>query len=127
MQGYLNRPEETLAAILEKESPHDQLGLTSLRAIHCSGAPLDAAVRQRMGRKLRIDIQQAYGVTETSPIITVSPLSRAHNGVSSVGMVVPNATLQLLDESACTVAAGEPGELYIRGPQVSLAPILAIK
>jgi acyl-CoA synthetase (AMP-forming)/AMP-acid ligase II len=62
-------------------------------------------------------VVQGYGMTETSPATHIS--SPAHNKPGSVGRAVPNTECRLVSvETGEDVGAGEPGEIWVRGPQV---------
>lgn len=60
---------------------------------------------------------EGYGLTECSPVVSVNPPQiKAYKG--SIGMPVPSTDIKLLDEDGNPVADGEPGELWVKGPQV---------
>ena len=60
---------------------------------------------------------EGYGLTECSPVVTVNPPTlEKYRG--SIGMPVPSTEIKLCDDDGNEVAAGEPGEMYVRGPQV---------
>ncbi len=62
-------------------------------------------------------IVEGYGLSETSPSATCNPVdSAAYSG--NIGLPMPNTELTLLDDDGHEVAAGTPGEIAIRGPQV---------
>jgi len=63
------------------------------------------------------DILEGYGLSETSPILTLNPPSA--NGFSaSVGLPFPSTDIKLLDAKDREAAIGEPGEVCAKGPQV---------
>jgi long-chain acyl-CoA synthetase len=63
------------------------------------------------------DILEGYGLSETSPILTLNPMTR--EGFSAtVGLPFPSTDIRLLDAENNEVALGEPGEVCARGPQV---------
>ncbi|WP_438863542.1 long-chain-fatty-acid--CoA ligase FadD [Neptunicella sp.] len=60
---------------------------------------------------------EGYGLTECSPLVTVNPPSvKKYNG--SIGLPAPSTDIKLLDEQGNEVPMGEPGEMYVKGPQV---------
>lgn len=60
---------------------------------------------------------EGYGLTECSPVVTVNPPSlEAYKG--SIGMPLPSTDIKLLDEAGNEVPLGEPGEIWVKGPQV---------
>ena len=70
-------------------------------------------------------VAQGYGMTELSPVSHTTPDGDAPPGVTtevpkgSVGYAIPNTECRLVDPGTGEdAAAGERGELWIRGPQV---------
>lgn len=62
---------------------------------------------------------EGYGLTECSPVVTVNPTNiKAYKG--SIGLPVPSTDIKLLDDDGNEVAHGEPGEMFVKGPQVML-------
>jgi long-chain acyl-CoA synthetase len=58
-----------------------------------------------------------YGLSETSPILTINPYdSKAFS--ESIGLPVPSSEISLRDEEGREVPIGKPGELCAKGPQV---------
>jgi long-chain acyl-CoA synthetase len=63
------------------------------------------------------DILEGYGLSETSPILTLNPMTRA--GFSAtVGLPLPSTDIKLLDAADREAAIGEAGEICAKGPQV---------
>lgn len=63
------------------------------------------------------DILEGYGLSETSPILTLNPT--AGEGFSgTVGLPLPSTDIKLLGEKDEPVALGEAGEICAKGPQV---------
>ncbi len=59
---------------------------------------------------------QGYGLTETSPVVTLNPFHRVK--MASIGVPVPGTDVRLVNDRGEDVPLGEPGELLVRGPQV---------
>ena len=62
------------------------------------------------------EITQGYGLTETSPIVSVNPVGTRFNG--SIGLPLPSTEVSIRDENNKEIPIGESGELCIKGPQV---------
>jgi long-chain acyl-CoA synthetase len=89
---------------------HRRLG-GRLRAFISGGAPLDAEVEEFFNR-LGIPIYLGYGLTETSPVISVN--TPAHNRAGSVGRPLPGVRVRVLENGT---RPGE-GEILTAGPHV---------
>jgi len=63
------------------------------------------------------DILEGYGLSETSPILTLNPMMSAAFS-ATVGLPFPSTDIKLLDAEDKEAAIGEPGEICARGPQV---------
>ncbi|MBR9793101.1 MAG: long-chain-fatty-acid--CoA ligase FadD [Gammaproteobacteria bacterium] len=60
---------------------------------------------------------EGYGLTECSPVVAVNPPQlEAYKG--AIGLPVPSTDIMLVDDNGNEVAAGESGELWVKGPQV---------
>jgi long-chain acyl-CoA synthetase len=65
-----------------------------------------------------IQVIQGYGLTETSPMITLVEPEKAETKMGSIGRAVINVEVKIVDEAGTEVAIGEPGEIITRGPHV---------
>ncbi len=65
-----------------------------------------------------IKVIQGYGLTETSPMITLVEPDQAEAKIGSIGRAVPRVEVKIIDENGKEVAAGEAGEIITRGPHV---------
>jgi long-chain acyl-CoA synthetase len=65
-----------------------------------------------------IKVIQGYGLTETSPMITLVESKKAETKMGSIGRAVVDVEVKIVDEAGTEVAMGEPGEIVTRGPHV---------
>jgi len=65
-----------------------------------------------------IKVIQGYGLTETSPMITLVEPERAETKMGSIGRAVRGVEVKIVDEAGKEVPIGEPGEIITRGPHV---------
>jgi long-chain acyl-CoA synthetase len=63
------------------------------------------------------DILEGYGLSETSPILSLNPMT-AEGFSGTVGLPMPSTDIKLLGEDDAPVALGEAGEICAKGPQV---------
>jgi long-chain acyl-CoA synthetase len=89
---------------------HRQFG-GSLRYMLCGGAPLDKAIARDLDL-MGIPILQGYGLTESSPTISVNTLKE--NRIGSVGKPLPGVEVKILKEHEGDTV----GEIITRGPHV---------
>lgn len=88
--------------------------------IAISGAmPLSAAVVEPWEERTGGTLVEGYGLSETSPILIANPVGPTRRA-GTVGLPLPNTEIRVVDPENPTVdrAAGEQGELIVRGPQV---------
>lgn len=62
------------------------------------------------------NITQGYGLTETSPVVSINKIDSAYNG--SIGLPVQSTNIKIISEFGETINNGQPGELCVKGPQV---------
>jgi long-chain acyl-CoA synthetase len=65
-----------------------------------------------------VAVIQGYGLTETSPQITLIPLEYEQKKMGSIGTAAPHAEIKLVDAKGEEVPVGEVGELTVSGPMV---------
>ena len=87
-----------------------------LKGTVAGGMALLPAVGERWQSMTKTPIYQGYGLTETSPVVTLNPFHRPKMG--SIGVPLPGTDVRLVDAQNQDVPSGQPGELLVRGPQV---------
>jgi len=93
------------------------LRFPALRVISSSGAPLTATVKAETEKLLGPILHNGYGVTECSPTIAQARLDEPRTDLS-VGKILPGMEVTLVGSDGNPVAAGEIGELRVKGPNV---------
>ena len=98
-----------------------QGGLRSLQFCGSGGAPLPLEVASRFFELTGCHLNEGWGMTETSPTGTFTPVF-GRRKAGSCGMPLPGIELKFesLTEPGTDAPPGEPGELCIRGPNVML-------
>src|SRR4029450_8024655 len=76
---------------------------------------LAPVIGDRWEEMTKTPIFQGYGLTETSPVAPLNPFHRSKR--TSIGAPLPGPDVRLVGESGAEVPRGEPGELWIKGPQ----------
>ncbi|KAK3703016.1 hypothetical protein LTR37_014746 [Vermiconidia calcicola] len=103
---------------LARDSMVEKYDLSSVRMITCGAAPLTKELVDTVHKKFKIKINQAYGLSETSPMTHTQPWDEWYSSVGSVGKMFPNMTAKYVDPEGNEVAANEAGELWLAGPNV---------
>jgi acyl-CoA synthetase (AMP-forming)/AMP-acid ligase II len=104
---------------LAKHPLVDEYDVSSLEYVNSGAAPLSAELEVACGKRLGCHMQQGYGLTETSPVTHWMTDKLAGTMPGSIGPAVPNTECRIVDVATeQDVPTGEPGELWIRGPQV---------
>ena len=81
------------------------------------GAPVQQAVSEKWKALTGNYIKEGYGLSETSPVLTVNLLNETDYR-AGIGVPVPSTDISLRDDEGREVPQGEPGELCCKGPQV---------
>ncbi|MDR2964920.1 MAG: AMP-binding protein [Treponema sp.] len=102
----VNPGKKMFGFVLEKAS------LKSIRICISGGGPLAPSVFRKYNQ-LGIDFVQGYGLTETSPIITINPVEQYKE--TSVGRICPQVDMKILNPDERGI-----GEVIVKGPMVML-------
>src|SRR5215813_10063305 len=90
---------------------------SDLRVAIGGGAAVLPITSERWKALTGNDILEGYGLSETSPVLTLNPMTMT--GFSgTVGLPFPSTDIKLLDADDREAALGEPGEICAKGPQV---------
>jgi acyl-CoA synthetase (AMP-forming)/AMP-acid ligase II len=97
----------------------DAHDLSAVELVVSGGAPLGAELQRAVAARLpEAVVGQGWGLTETAAVGTL-PDRRRGTPPGSVGRVPPGCELRVVDPvSRLDAAPGEPGALWLRGPQV---------
>lgn len=90
---------------------------SALRFIYAGGSPLDPTLKKDVERLFGRSLHNGYGMTESSPTISQTRIDAPRED-TSVGFAIPGIELRIVDSQGNQVADGEPGELWVRGPNV---------
>lgn len=103
--GLSNRPEFA------------QIDFSNLKLTLGGGMATQRAVAEKWKKITGTPIVEAYGLTECSPGVCCNPLNiGAYSG--GIGLPVPSTEVELRDGDGKLVPQGQPGEMWVRGPQV---------
>jgi long-chain acyl-CoA synthetase len=100
------------------ESGHlDPTAFASVRLAVSGAAALPVQVFERFREVTGIAIEEGYGLTEAGPSVASSSMADAPRA-GSVGLPLPDVEVRLVDDDGQDVEPGDPGEVWVRGPNV---------
>jgi len=94
-----------------------KLDFSSFKVTLGGGMAVQEAVAKRWQQVTGVPLLQAYGLTETSPAVTINPmnLKTYHH---SIGLPLPSTEISIRNDEGVELPVGGEGELCVRGPQV---------
>ncbi len=93
------------------------LDFSGLRLSLGGGMAVQKPVADRWKKTTGCTLVEAYGLSETSPAVSINPLDLAeYNG--SIGLPISSTDVMLRGEDGKEVPRGSAGEICVRGPQV---------
>jgi long-chain acyl-CoA synthetase len=107
----------TLFNALLHNTKFKQLDFSSLKFSIAGGMAAQKSVAQAWRKVTGCVLLQGYGLTEASPVVSMNPLNaKEFNG--SIGLPLPSTEIGIFDDEGEPLDIGEPGELWVKGPQV---------
>ncbi|MGZ8763275.1 MAG: AMP-binding protein [Acidimicrobiia bacterium] len=104
------------AAWLTLPSDGDR-AFASVRLAVSGAAPLADDVARGFRERFGVAVREGYGLTEASPIVTTTAVDDVLRP-GSIGPPLPGVDVRLVDADGDDVLAGDPGEIWVRGPNV---------
>ncbi|MDH4581175.1 long-chain fatty acid--CoA ligase [Pseudomonas sp. BN415] len=106
----------TLFVALCNNEDFRKLDFSALKLTLSGGMALQLAAAERWKQVTGCAICEGYGMTETSPVVSVNPFQNIQIG--TIGIPVPSTLCKVVDDEGKDVGLGAPGELCVKGPQV---------
>ena len=88
----------------------------NIRFCVSGAAPLTQEIKDRFEQKFSVPILEGYGLTETSPVVSVN--TEELQKIKSVGPALPSVSTLVVDENGNEVPRNHEGELCVKGPNV---------
>ena len=109
----------TMFSALNAPRDIDKYDLTSLNFCISGGAPLPVEIQREFEERSGCVLVEGYGLSETSPVVTVNPLT-GDGKAGSVGLPLPGTVITIIstENPGVVLPVGERGEVCIQGPQV---------
>jgi|TARA_B110000881_G_scaffold220444_1_gene245610 long-chain acyl-CoA synthetase len=93
------------------------LNFSKLKVAFGGGMAVQESVAIKWNEVTGCPLVEGYGLTETSPVVTINPLDGT-NKIGSIGLPIPNTEIKFIDDKNKEVPVGERGEICVKGPQV---------
>ncbi|HNG39806.1 MAG TPA: AMP-binding protein, partial [Accumulibacter sp.] len=93
------------------------LDFSKLKVTLGGGMAVQRAVAEKWQKVTGKPLIEAYGLTETSPAVTINPLNITEY-TGAIGLPISSTEVALRDDAGRDVPIDERGELCVRGPQV---------
>jgi long-chain acyl-CoA synthetase len=94
-----------------------KLDFSELHLALGGGMAMQKVVAERWQEVTHAPLLEAYGLTETSPCVTINPINiKKFNG--TIGLPVSSTDICILNDDCSEVPMGRSGELAVKGPQV---------
>ncbi|MEJ2641565.1 MAG: long-chain-fatty-acid--CoA ligase [Desulfosarcinaceae bacterium] len=97
-------------------TPESHKHLSSVKYCFSAATSMASEIVRQWQENFDLTIHEAYGMTETSSLVTFNHLY--HHKIGSVGTPAGIVEVKIVDEAHNEVPQGEPGEIIIRGPNV---------
>jgi len=95
----------------------EQIDFSHLKVALGGGMSVQQPVAERWEKVTGSRLLEGYGLTECAPMVTLSPYDlKSYNG--SIGLPAASTQVRLVADDGSDVQLGEPGELWVKGPQV---------
>lgn len=108
----------TMFAVLLNYPEFDKYDLSSLRWVKAGAMPIPLELKRRWDKTTGIEMILGYGLTEASPETHDSPPDRVMEG--TIGIPIVDTDARIIDvETGSDAETGKPGELLVKGPQVT--------
>jgi len=94
--------------------------MSCIKGAFSGSAPLPVEVIHEFERVTGAVIVEGFGMTETTPVVTVNPFAGGARKVGSVGVPLSDTEARIVDleTGLIDMPVNTPGELICRGPQV---------
>ena len=107
----------TLFNGLLNNSKFSDLDFSNLKVAFGGGMAVQDIVANKWESVTGCPLVEGYGLTETSPVVTINPLDGT-NKIGTIGLPIPQTDIKFIDDANKEVPQGERGEICVYGPQV---------
>jgi acyl-CoA synthetase (AMP-forming)/AMP-acid ligase II len=105
---------------LAKRIKERNVTIPSLRNGLTGGAPMEESRFREIEETLGMNLLPVYGASEIITIAALGQEASKERRRTTVGQLIPDTELRLLNENGEEVKIGEPGEIVVRSPSLML-------
>jgi len=113
--GFISGVNTLFRALLSTPG-FTELDFSDLQIALTGGMDTSRTIAEEWSKVTGVALTQGWGLTECSPGVCINPPDADFNG--SVGVPMPSTQVLVIGEDGAEVAAGQIGELCVKGPQV---------
>ena len=106
----------SLFVALMQNAEFRKLDFSTLKRTMAGGMATQVKVAEDWEKLTGCAVCEGFGMTETSPVVSMNPLSAIRIG--TIGMPLPNTLVKVTDDDGKELEPGHAGELCVKGPQV---------
>lgn len=82
------------------------------------GMAVQRPVAERWQQITGCFLAEGFGMTESSPVASVNPLTSNQGRLGTIGLPVPSTDMRIVDHQGNVMGPGQVGEIQVKGPQV---------
>ena len=107
----------TLFNALLNNEDFKKIDFSRLKLVLGGGMAVQKSIAEKWEAVTGGPLVQAYGLSETSPAVTINPFD-LKEFTGSIGLPISSTYVKIVDDDGNTQPIGEVGEILVQGPQV---------
>ncbi|NBC09267.1 MAG: AMP-binding protein [Bacteroidetes bacterium] len=107
----------TLFNALVNHKDFSSVDFSHLKVTVGGGMAVQRSVAEAWQKATGCPLSEGYGMTESSPVVSVNPLDDTGR-IGTIGLPVSSTDVRIVDRQGNVLAYNQPGELQVKGPQV---------
>lgn len=107
----------TLFNALVNHKDFSTVDFSNLKVTVGGGMAVQRPVAEQWQKVTGCFLSEGYGMTESSPVVSVNPLDGTGR-IGTIGLPVSSTNVRVVDDNRNVLGFDQPGELQVQGPQV---------
>lgn len=109
----------TLFQSLLRHPDFAQLDFSTYKVVSAGGMAMQETTAREWAAATGLQVIEGYGLSEASPVVSSNPVD-IEEFTGTIGLPISSTLVQIRDEEGNELGFDEPGELFVKGPQVML-------